>query len=333
MGQKIQEAVAAASAVEASFEEVLKLRGKARQPAIDAWYAEHTEHAFAVTYNLLGHKSKSRKTLGQARLATLSFEENREALGELCTELLGGSKYSLYPVALGMLGAHPGLVPDCVETLKAFIPKTHDASQALDALGLIDGAQELTQEAALEIYGAAVDHWATAVQERAAELVVEHGGEARASMWEGCPLSEDVRRQIARLGGSIVGTPDADAPRPITSWEGSFAEGDPSDVVSEVPWPIAYFSKHVRLPYGLDDFDRDFDKNYGSGAYLFHASDAEGRRLLLHDVLYEDHLQWYVTLDLTDTSNDPRAHGWDHEGWDRGRLGSLSRFLGTLKAP
>ena len=250
MGQKIQEAVAAAAAVEASFEEVLKLRGKARQPAIDAWYDEHAEHAFAVTYNLLGHKSKSRKTLGQARLAALPFEENREALGELC-----------------------------------------------------------------------------------AELIVEHGGEARASMWEGCPLSEDVRRQIARLGGSISGTPDPDAPRPITSWEGSFADGDPSDVVSEVPWPIAYFSKHVRLPYGLDDFDRDFDKSYGSAAYLFHASDAGGQRLLLHDVLYEDNLQWYVTLDLTDTSNDPRAHGWDHEGWDRGRLGSLSRFLGTLRAP
>lgn len=315
----------------ASFDEALKLRGKARKPAIAQWLVDNEDHRLSVLYRLLNEKSASRKNLGQEYMIKLvPTAREQDAYVEMLSGFIHGGKPTLHAMVFDLLKGKPAQGASLFGAVCDYLRYARNERTALVALDLLaevlDSEHAPDPEKSATMLDPVLDHWSQQISEKTAELIVLQGGQPRASMWAGCPLSGELRRQLGRVGAKVSGTPDPKADRSISDWE-NHAQLDTSSV-QQVPWPIAYIQRHVSFPSTLAFFDPD-EGEFSGGSELYYAIEENGSQFFLYDILYHD-AQYYITLDLTDTSDDPKVYGYDHEGWMRGSEGSLSRFLSRL---
>lgn len=211
---------------------------------------------------------------------------------------------------------------------------------ALDALIALMPAEELP--AALE---PALDHYDPVVREAARAHLAKLGAPVRASAWEGHPFSQELLRQLQRLGFQPKQFPvPTQRGLPPLPYQTDFGEPRPEDLtatIGEAVWAL-YEGNGAMIwpPYALytvwGSHENAYTFYFGGDSTHEHIFpvDLDGRRRLMF-VLGDGSIGYYAALNLLDRSPDPTLYYMErwgvHAPYDlRPVAHRLSQYLSRL---
>ena len=191
----------------------------------------------------------------------------------------------------------------------------------------------------------ALDHYDPVVRDAARAYLTQLGAPARASAWEGHPFSQDLLRQLQRLGFQPKQFPvPAQRGLPPLPYQKDFGEPKPEDqtaILGEAVWALCKDNGAMTWPpYALYTVWGSHENSYtfyfggdGGHRHIFPV-ELEGKRRLMF-VLGDGSIGYYAALDLMDRSPDPALyymHRWGaHYSYDLDRVSyRLSNYLSRL---
>jgi hypothetical protein len=324
------------------FEAIRKLRGKARQTAVDAFMAKG-ESVVPVLFEGVNDENKPKRDLATKMLVDFkpSDKAGQVALRNIAEPLLASIKPAMRELGLDLV---PKVGPEAkplAAALKKLLSVEYQDDLIKKAMACVDALQLPNAElvAALD---PVLDTWSTPLREQAAATIRSKGAQPRASAWTNCPLADEVVQHIQRLGGKPKKPFDPATPRPLggswaTNGGPSWSDTDPQKQISAGPPTVWFFDNGIEWTKGTEfgTWDRDFTDRTLSigGASENYDKLVDGKRRLLLVVGYCS-LQHYYCLDLLNESRDPPVYNQDHAGGDAWcQFHSLTKWLAWLKTP